>query len=180
VPPFFSITADATLYDMASVRYVGFRVARDLSYDMGAWIAGPHPTTPSVGPIVQLIFAFPRASYDALVRETGSDALSSFLEGRVYPRPGTVTALPGGVPQSVLARTSIGQVSTRAGNVGGVTGYYIYSGAGAVWLDGQVVFVPEQVVRLMPRLPDGLIEYSFYGSEAYCLVQRTRVPNLFT
>ena len=192
VPAFFTLTAAAALEPpsaQSGVRYLRFTVHRDPTLDLAAWIAGPHPTTGAVGPITQIIFSFPQASYAALAAALDSSALTTFLEAKVFASPGSVTALPNAV--NGAARAAVASVSsdgadgggssssgfsTRAGNVGGVTGYYVYNAAQAVWADGQEVLVPEAVVRLMPTLPDGTTEYSFYGSEAYCRIQRVALP----
>jgi hypothetical protein len=194
VPPFFSLAEpDARLYAhdplatpflAPGVRYVRLTIVRDWSLDLAAWSSGPHPTTPTVGPIVQLIFAFPKSSYLSLAsasNRSASDggALDSFLQGTVFVRPGSVTSFPNAVLAADVDIASFAappqKISTRAGNVGGVTGYYLYSST-VPWPDGQQLFVPEGVASRMPKLPDGSTEYSFYGSEAYCLVQRIRMP----
>jgi hypothetical protein len=190
VPAFFTLTAAAALEPPSvpsGVRYLRFTVHKDPTLDLAAWIAGPHPTTGAVGPIMQIIFSFPQASYAALAAALDSLALTTFLEAKVFASPGSVTTLPnavnGAARAAVAAVASVSSTdagssgfSTRAGNVGGVTGYYVYNAAQAVWADGQEVLVPEAVVRLMPTLPDGTTEYSFYGSEAYCRIQRVALP----
>jgi hypothetical protein len=184
-PAFFSLTSSPLLFDSTSVsflhpgvRYIKLTITRNWAYDLEAWMAGPHPSTKSVNPITQIIFAFPKAAYLALAEEVESDALLSFVTNNVFLRSGSVTSFPNAVdPAHVAAVTTPPKgVSSRAGNVGGATGYYVYSSSSVLWADGQDVFLPEEVARLIPRLPDGRIEYSFYGSEAYCLLQMTSFP----
>ena len=145
---------------------VELRVSRDSSLDLDAWMAGPHPTTPSVSAISQIIFPFPKDLANVL----NSSALRDFV-ALVTSKPGTVTT----IPAYITAAQAYGNVSTRAGNVGGVLGYYIYKARGSSYADGDVVTVPKVVFDLMPRLGDGGVEYSFYGSEAYCRIQTAAV-----
>jgi hypothetical protein len=146
--------------------------------DMAAWVEGPHPTTPTVNPISQIIFPFPLYSYAALVAVTNSTPLETFV-ARVKSKPSMVSVIPAGI-RAVQAEGVGGLVlTTRAGNVYGVTGYYLYKAQNAAYADGDAFYVPEAVVRLMPRLPgdDSAIEHSFYGSEAYCLIQTVRIAD---
>ena len=167
-PAFFSLYVQHP--SRAPDGYVAIVVSQNASLDVATWMAGPHPTTPSVGPINQIIFPFPMSSYEALASRRNSSAFAAFASG---VRPGTVRAFSAsfsGLNVSTLPSTTF---TTRTGNVSGVTGYYIYTSSGKVtFADGDVVFVPADVVALMPRRAGtDLIEYSFYGSEAYCLIQ---------
>ena len=144
-----------------------FRVQQDLSLDLALWLNNRNP-------INQIIFALPFDAYYALANSTNSSALATFIS-RVLTKPGTVTTIPTPVinaqglsPPGIL-------LSTRAGNVGGVTGYYIYKPPGQNYADGDAFYLPEAVVELMPRRSDGSIEYSFYASEEYCLLQSVMV-----
>ena len=138
--------------------------------DIQNWLRyGPHPSTQSAGPITQVIFPFSKSSFSSLIANIPSDQgqiLQTFLDNRIYPRSGSVTTIPGGVT-NVLSTSQEG-ISSRVGNVYGVVGYYVYSQG--MWTDGQEFKIPEIVWSLMPRI-NGQIEYSFYGSEAYCFIQ---------
>ena len=176
-PSFFTLSTPSSnlIFDSSrltylapGVKYIRFFISRDWTQNMPAWIAGPHPTSSSVGPITQIIFPFPKPSYVKLVNQLNSSELADFVSS-VFSKSGSVTTFPNAVdhaPIDAIAHNV--STSTRAGNVGGITGYYVYSKE--LWQDSTDLFIPARMVDLMPRLADGSIEYSFYGSEAYCKI----------
>ncbi len=174
VPAFYSLIASG-LEPGADRRRFTVRRSPLLTDDaLSAWIRGPHPTTPTVNPISQVIFAFPLPAYSKLVAVTNSTPLATFI-ALVASKPSTVTVIPAAI-KAVQSSGADGLVlSTRAGNVYGVTGYYLYKAQNAAYADGDAFDVPEAVVRLMPRMHDEYVEMSFYGSEAYCLIQTVRI-----
>ena len=168
VPAFYRLVASA-LEPGADRRM--FTVVQDKTLDFAAWALGPHPTTPTVNPISQIIFPFPLPAYAALVEATNSTQLRTFV-ALVASKPSTVSVIPGSIPAVQAVGVNGLLLSTRAGNVYGVTGYYLYKSQNAAYADGDAFYLPEAVVALMPRLGDGsTVEFSFYGSEAYCLIQ---------
>ena len=148
--------------------------------DIYAWIANAsaHPTTPTRNPITQLILPFPRSSMEALVRAVDAQAFADFVV-RVQARPGSVTQVPSGVADVVRASSATPglALSTRMGNVFGITGYYVYtSPPQRMWAGGDTISIPNIVFDLVPPTPDGRLEYSFYGSEQYCKLQYVALP----
>ncbi len=160
MPQFFSLVIGERV---GAYRLV--RVHQDLTLDLPGWLQNQNS-------INQIIFPMPPSAYYELADSFNSSILYSFIE-RVLLKPGTVTTIPSPVINSMGLSGLI--ISTRMGNVGGITGYYLYRPPRINYADGDEMYVPEAVVQLMPRRRDGTIEYSFYASEEYCLIQTATI-----
>eukprot|EP00955_Chlamydomonas_euryale_P037679 350848-Chlamydomonas_euryale.AAC.13 len=142
---------------------------------MLSWIAN----TRSRGEITQIIFGFPKEAYRQLLSTVPQSWYSERtlfkLTNGIFERPGTVMELTDKIPEiATVLSTPDEQVTSRAGNVHGYTGYYLYLARFTNWRIGQVVYVPSLVVDMMPRVAgeQDCIEYTFYGSEDYCYLQK--------
>ena len=167
VPIFFTIGFSYN----SSTSFYDFRVSQTVpSVVIQNWIQNSsHPTTTTINQINQLILPFPQESLAELASEINNDAFNIFIE-KVISRPGSVTSVPNSIYQPLAVGHRDLVISTRMGNVYGRTGYYIY--VQTMWNDGDSFSIPKMVFDLIPRTADdGLVEYSFYGSEEYCKLQ---------
>ena len=172
VPVFFELSVVAGNNNASTL----FRINQVVpTADILAYISSSRMTS---GPITQVIFPFPPSSMNALVAVVPT--LSTFV-AKIESTPGSVTAVPTGVGVQILTvsntingvSTASG-VSTRMGNVFGVTGYYVYKTGSTMWTDGDSFSIPQRVFDLVPKiktLESLKLEYSFYGSEEYCKLQ---------
>ncbi len=120
--------------------------------------------------ICQVIFPFPISAWNSL-NTSLSEKDYNYIISRLpnQSQTGIVRDI-----QMVKATATLADVSVRTylGKVANAYGYYVYSSPNRVeWQTKVQLCIPKIIFNKIPRLPNGKIEYSFYGSEDYCKIQ---------
>jgi hypothetical protein len=127
-------------------------------------------------PICQIIFPFPLDRWLSLNSTLTPDEFKYLLSK--IPDAGATGIVTDITNIKPLATTTDkpGFVRSHVGKVLGAYGYYIYNSPKAPFPTTMKLYIPKVIFDRIPRIPPNIIEYSFYGSEAYCRIQNVTRP----
>ncbi len=127
-------------------------------------------------PICQVIFPFPLSLWLSLESKISSSDFSNLM--RKIPEDsctGEVNDITNIKSIAAISDNS-GFVRTYIGKVWKSYGYYIYNSPNRQpWVSMTNIYIPNIIFNLIPKINRTKLEYSFYGSEAYCKIQYVNI-----